>query len=101
MFDRVQHLIQPRQRIADDVKQRIQTQLHQPPVGDVADVLLDLPGGQSLNRTLLEREIDERVLVLNDRGAGQIEFSFEVLIPDFGILPDEGPEQADDGIAVQ
>ena len=41
VFDRVQHLVEPWQRVALHAVQRVQPKLHQAAVGDVADVFLD------------------------------------------------------------
>jgi hypothetical protein len=84
VLDGVQHLVQPGSGLLGRRGTIVQAELHQPAVGDVADVFLDLARGQSLDRPLLEGEIDERVLVFDDGGAGQVDFALQFLGPDSG-----------------
>src|SRR6185312_8946859 len=101
VLHRVQHLIEPGQRILLDVEQRVKAELHEPAVGNVADVGLDLARRQALHRSLLECQVDKRVLMIHDGGAGQVDLPPQILGPYLLIFLYEGAEQADDRLAVQ
>src|SRR5689334_3208838 len=79
VFDGVQHVVEPRQWVARDPIQRRKTQLHQAPIGDVTNIALDAGGGQTLYRALLERQIDECVLMLDNRAADRVQLAAQTL----------------------
>ena len=96
MLDSVEHTVQPRQGMPLLVIDLFQSQLGEPPVGDVADVGLDVVGRESFHRTQFEGEIDEGVFVGDDGFTRLIEIAPEFFGPDVRIFRDEGPEQLDD-----
>mgnify|MGYP003647090722 CR=1 FL=1 len=79
----------------------IEAELAEPPVGDIADIGLDLVGRQPLDIAGAEGEVDKGVLMDDDLAAGRIELLTEFLRPDFRVLVNEGLEQLDDGVAMQ
>ena len=97
VLDRVQHLVQPGQRIAFAAgiaaASRVASAGGRRYSGCTASPRLRV---RPSTAPWLEREIDEGVLVVDDGGAGQIEIAPQVLGPDLRVLPHEGAEQADD-----
>ena len=61
MFNTGQQDLQPRQRVFRHAIDRWQVQLAQAPIGDVADIGLDILGRHALNLTGLEGQIDELI----------------------------------------
>ena len=101
MLHRVQHLVEPGQRVLLDVEIRLEAQLLEPAVGDEADVALGLPGIEALDAAQFEGEVDEGVLVLDDGDADLRQFALQGRRPDLRVLLHEGTEQPDDRQAVQ
>jgi hypothetical protein len=66
VLDAVQQRLQPRQRVLVHHVQRLEAELLQPPVGDVADVFFDVLGGHAAHRAHFERQIDEGVFQPHD-----------------------------------
>jgi hypothetical protein len=93
VLDRVQHLVEPGQRVLGHVKQLAQSQFDQAPVGDKANVLPDFARREAFDRALLKGKVDEGVLMRYDRRACQVDFAPQFLGPKLGIFLDEGAEQ--------
>ena len=95
MLDAVQHLVHPGQRVLRHGEDRLQAELFQPPVGDEADIGLDLLRLEARDAAHLEGEVDEGVLVPDHRPAGLPQVPAKRIGPHFGIFADEGAEEAD------
>ena len=83
-----------------DTEHRRQPELPQPPVGDEANVVLDVVGRHALDRAMFEREIDE--IVLEHHGA-ETDVA-NIVLDCFGIavaLLHKGMEQPHDPFAMQ
>ena len=61
VLNTVQDFSQPRDRVLGDAENRLQLQLSQTPIGDVANVLLDVVRGHALNRAHFEGKLNELV----------------------------------------
>ena len=68
----IKHIIHPREWIAPDVINGVQTELPKSSVRNVPDVFFNIFGFQSLDATHLKGEFDERILMVDDGRGGDI-----------------------------
>ena len=65
MLDAIEQRREPRQRVFLNHVDRLETQLSQSPVSDIADVLFDFLGAHAGHGTLFKCQVDERILKPN------------------------------------
>jgi hypothetical protein len=63
-------------------RNRLEVQLLQAAVADIADVIFHFLRRQAFDRALFEREVDELVFETDNRAAAIGDFALQVLIPD-------------------
>ncbi len=91
---------QPRDRVFGDAVDLRQAELTQAPIGDVADVLLDIVRRHALDRAHLEGEVDELVFHADDGAAAFDDVVLHFLRQRAGFLR-VGVEELDHAFAVQ
>lgn len=100
MLDAVEHRGEPGQRVVLDHVDRLEAELAEAPVGDIADIFLDFLGGHAGDRAVAEREVDEGIFQPHGLLAAVDDIVLDRLGQAVAFLH-EGVEHLDDALAVQ
>jgi len=93
MFNAIEHFIHPRQRIFLNVVNRVEIELHQTAIADIANIILHFLRLEALNAAHFKSEVDKRVLMGDDRLACLIQVALDIIVPNFRVFLHECVEQ--------
>ena len=101
MLNAIEHFIHPGQRVFLNIVNRLEIELGQTAIADIANIIFHFLAFQTFNTAHFKSQIDKGIFMRDHGLAGLIQVFFQLVIPNMRIFLNKGIEQLDRRIGVQ